>query len=148
MTCIKSGFYISDGSRTSVRHLVPPTSARWRFYSLTCRWRSVSFRECGSASVTTFHSINSNRPFELYPHRIRTLLERVVRMRGDTTEPENVEASVGIWGKGVSEYASFLRERELDSGMYDALVRLFKAGVDAGLGEEDWTRIANMFMVR
>lgn len=85
---------------------------------------------------------------ELYPQRIRTLLERVVRMRGDTTEPEKVEASVRIWGEGVSEYAGFLRELELDSGMYDALERLFKAGVDAGRGEEDWTRIADMFTVR
>lgn len=58
--------------------------------------------------------------------------------------PEKVEASVRVWRDGAAEYAAHLRKLNLDAGMYDALHRLFAAGVEAGRGERDWTSIADL----
>ncbi len=77
---------------------------------------------------------------ELYPDQIRSLLDRA------SHEPDasqnDVEASINVWGAGAAEYAEYLRELGIDTGMYDALTRLFAAASDAGDGESDWTCIA------
>jgi 3-hydroxyisobutyrate dehydrogenase-like beta-hydroxyacid dehydrogenase len=76
--------------------------------------------------------------FELYQYHIRSLLNRVTGESPDT----KVEASVNTWGRSAAEYAGYLQEIGLDSGVYDALSRLFKAAAEAGDGETDWTCIA------
>ncbi len=77
---------------------------------------------------------------ELYPDQIRSLLERA-SLEPDASEGD-VEASVGVWGAGASEYADALRDLGIDAGMYDALSRLFAAASEAGDGDADWTCIA------
>jgi 3-hydroxyisobutyrate dehydrogenase-like beta-hydroxyacid dehydrogenase len=77
---------------------------------------------------------------ELYPSHIRTLLERDP---APTAAGPDVEASVDTWADGASEYADALRELRLDAGMYDALYRLFSAASAAGLGDTDWTCVAD-----
>jgi hypothetical protein len=75
------------------------------------------------------------------PSRIRSLLHDVSGTRdASTTE---VDASVDTWADGVAEYADRLRELGLDAGMYDALRRLFTATAEAGLGDADWTCVAD-----
>ena len=77
---------------------------------------------------------------ELYPFHIERLLDRVAD-DADSSTPE-VEASVDVMVAGAAEYAGALREMGLDSGLYDALHRLFSATSDAGHGQADWTRVA------
>ena len=77
---------------------------------------------------------------ELYPYQIRSLLGRVI-VETDRS-PANVEASINTWKIGVAEYADYLREMDLDAGIYDEIHRLFTAASDAGHGDADWTRIA------
>ena len=77
---------------------------------------------------------------ELYPFHIQSLLDRVIEEADHSSD--NVEASIKVWGTGAAEYANYLRELGLDSGMYDALHRLFTAASEAGHGDADWTRIA------
>jgi 3-hydroxyisobutyrate dehydrogenase-like beta-hydroxyacid dehydrogenase len=79
----------------------------------------------------------------LYDLHMRALFERIGRA-DDPSNPENVEASVRTWGDGAADYAAYLREAGLDAGMYDALHRLFQAGVAQGRGDHDWTYIADV----
>lgn len=44
--------------------------------------------------------------------------------------------------KELTRGASYLRELGLDTGVYDALQRLFVAASQAGHGDADWTCIA------
>jgi hypothetical protein len=77
---------------------------------------------------------------ELYPFHIRSLLERVTEQPDPSAR--KVEATVNEWGKTAAEYAEYLREADLDAGVYDALHQLFTAASEAGHGEADWTGIA------
>ncbi len=77
---------------------------------------------------------------ELYPFHITSLLDRVIAQE-DSSATE-VEASISEWGRGAAEYADYLRELQLDPGLYDALHRLFEGAASAGQGEADWTVIA------
>lgn len=77
---------------------------------------------------------------DLYPFQIEQLLDRIAAP-SDRSEPE-VEASVDVMASGAAEYCAALREMGIDSGMYEALHRLFTTASDAGYGKADWTRIA------
>jgi 3-hydroxyisobutyrate dehydrogenase-like beta-hydroxyacid dehydrogenase len=77
---------------------------------------------------------------DLYPFHIEQLLDRITA-QPDRSEPE-VEASVDVMAAGAAEYVAALREMGIDSGMYEALHRLFTAASEAGHGEADWTCIA------
>lgn len=83
---------------------------------------------------------------ELYPSHIQSLLERVTEKAGPLVA--DVEASIDVWGEAAAEYATYLREMGLDTGMYDALQRLFTAASEAGHGDADWTRIAEHTVTR
>jgi hypothetical protein len=83
---------------------------------------------------------------DLYPFHIEQLLDRITA-QPDPSEPE-VEASVDIMAAGAAEYGAALREMGIDSGMYDALHRLFSAASEAGDGETDWTCIAEHVATR
>lgn len=74
---------------------------------------------------------------------IGLLLEGITHAQ-DSSARERVEASVRVWGDGAAEYADYLRVLNLDSGMYDALARLFAAGVEAGRADHDWRCIAEV----
>ena len=78
--------------------------------------------------------------FELYPFHIERLLDRVTASAESAAS--EVEASVDVMVAGMAEYAEGLRDMGLDSGMFDALHRLFAAASEAGHGEADWTCIA------
>lgn len=77
---------------------------------------------------------------ELYPSQIRSLLDRVTE-EADRSATE-VEASVDVWGEGAREYRAYLQELGLDTGMYEALERLFRSAAEAGQGDAQWTVIA------
>jgi len=77
---------------------------------------------------------------DLYPFHIEQLLDRITA-QPDRSEPE-VDASVDVMAAGAAEYVAALREMGIDSGMYEALHRLFTAASEAGHGETDWTSIA------
>ena len=77
---------------------------------------------------------------EFYPFHIERLLDRVTA-QPDASVPD-VEASVDVMVAGAAEYGGALRDMGLDSGMFDALQRLFTAASEAGHGEDDWTCIA------
>ena len=77
---------------------------------------------------------------DLYPFHIKTLLDRVIAQSG--TQTSDVEASVDVMSAAAAEYGSALRDMGLDSGMYDALHRLFTAASEAGHGEDDWICVA------
>lgn len=77
---------------------------------------------------------------DFYPFHIEQLLERITT-QPDPPAPE-VEASVDVMAAWAAEYGAALREMGIDSGMYEALHRLFTAASDAGHGETDWTCIA------
>jgi 3-hydroxyisobutyrate dehydrogenase-like beta-hydroxyacid dehydrogenase len=83
---------------------------------------------------------------EFYPLHIDRLLDRVTA-EPDSSAP-NVEASVDVMVAGAAEYAGALRDMGLDSGMFDALHRLFSAASEAGHGEADWTCIAEHVATR
>ena len=76
---------------------------------------------------------------EFYSFHIRSLLARVAEQPDPSAR--NVEASVSEWGKTATEYADYLRELGLDTGMYDALHRLFTRASEAGHGDADWTGV-------
>lgn len=78
---------------------------------------------------------------DLYPLHIEQLLDRITA-QPDRSERE-VEASVDVMAAGAAEYVAALREMGIDSGMYEALHRLFTAASEAGHGETDWTCIAD-----
>ncbi|MCD2441220.1 NAD(P)-binding domain-containing protein [Agromyces sp. SYSU K20354] len=77
---------------------------------------------------------------EFYPRQIRLLLD----LLAETPDPSaaEVEASVDVMRDWADELAVLLRGMGLDSGMYDALHRLFAAASTAGHGDDAWTRIA------
>lgn len=79
----------------------------------------------------------------LYPRHIGDLLETIVTDR-DPSDPANVEASVRTWADGAAEYAGYLESVGLDAGVYQALHRMFSAGVDAGRGDHDWSAVADL----
>lgn len=76
---------------------------------------------------------------DFYPFHIEQLLDRITTHSG--SEPE-VEASVDVMAAWAAEYGTALRDMSIDSGMYDALHRLFTAASEAGHGQTDWTCIA------
>lgn len=77
---------------------------------------------------------------DFYPRQVTLLMERL----NATTDPSaaDVEGSIDVMGDWASDLASIIREAGLDSGMYDALHRLFAAASAAGYGDAAWTRIA------
>ena len=77
---------------------------------------------------------------EFYPFHIQRLLDQVT-VKPASPAPD-VEASIDVMAAGAAEYAGALRDMSLDSGMFDALHRLFAAASDAGHGGADWTCIA------
>jgi 3-hydroxyisobutyrate dehydrogenase-like beta-hydroxyacid dehydrogenase len=77
---------------------------------------------------------------ELYPFHIGRLLDRVTET-ADSSARE-AEASVDVMVAGAAEYAGALRDMGLDSGMFDALHRLFRSASEAGRGQDDWTCVA------
>ncbi len=77
---------------------------------------------------------------ELYPFHVRRLFERLSEQPDPATR--DVEASIDVWTRGVEEYLVYLRDMGHDTGMYEALHRLFSTASEAGHGEADWTRIA------
>lgn len=79
---------------------------------------------------------------ELYPAFIDITFE-TIQSGMDPADPANVDASVSVWAAGTEEYADFLDEMGLDPGMYEALHRLFEAGVADGRGDHDWTSAAD-----
>jgi len=83
---------------------------------------------------------------DLYPFHIEKLLDRITA-QPDRSEPE-VEASVDVMAAGAAEYGAALREMGMDSGMYEALHRLFTAASEAGHGGTDWTCIAERVATR
>jgi len=83
---------------------------------------------------------------ELLPFQIRRLFERVTEQPDPAAR--DVEASINVWAKGTEEYLTYLRELGLDTGMYEALYRLFSAASEAGYGEADWTAIAEHMATR
>lgn len=80
---------------------------------------------------------------DVYPRHIEKLLDTTVTDRGPA-DPENVEASIRTWADGAAEYAAYLESVDLDSGVYEALHRLFTAGIDAGRGDDDWSDIGGV----
>lgn len=78
---------------------------------------------------------------DLYPFHIEQLLDRIAARR-DRSEPE-VEASVDVMAAWAAEYGAALQEMGIDSGMYQALHRLFTAASEAGHGGADWTCVAD-----
>jgi 3-hydroxyisobutyrate dehydrogenase-like beta-hydroxyacid dehydrogenase len=83
---------------------------------------------------------------EFYPSHIERLLERFTAK--SAVSAPSVEASVDVMMAGAAEYAGALREMGLDSGMFDALHRLFTAASEVGHGEDDWTCIAEHVATR
>jgi 3-hydroxyisobutyrate dehydrogenase-like beta-hydroxyacid dehydrogenase len=83
---------------------------------------------------------------DFYPLQIDRLLDRITA-KSDSSAPD-VEASVDVMAAGAAEYAGALRDMDLDSGMFDALHRLFTAASEAGHGEADWTCIAEHVAMR
>jgi 3-hydroxyisobutyrate dehydrogenase-like beta-hydroxyacid dehydrogenase len=83
---------------------------------------------------------------DLYPFHIEQMLDRITA-QPDRSEPE-VDASVDVMATGAAEYGAALREMGIDSGMYEALHRLFTAASEAGHGETDWTCIAEHVATR
>lgn len=90
-------------------------------------------------------------PLEWYTQEIRTVysqhidqLLETITTDHDPANPENVEASVRTWGDGAKEYADYLESADLDAGVYQALHRLFTAGIEAGRGEHDWSCIGEI----
>jgi 6-phosphogluconate dehydrogenase (decarboxylating) len=77
---------------------------------------------------------------EFYPRQIRLLLDLVAEMPDPSAA--DVEGSVDVMGDWAAELAALLRGMSLDSGMHDALHRLFAAASTAGHGAAAWTRIA------
>jgi 3-hydroxyisobutyrate dehydrogenase-like beta-hydroxyacid dehydrogenase len=77
---------------------------------------------------------------EFYPFQIRSLLERIAAKPNPSAA--DVEGSVDVMADWAAENAAYLREMDLDTGMFDALHRLFSAASDAGHGDAAWTRIA------
>jgi len=77
---------------------------------------------------------------ELYPSHIRRLFDRVSKQPDPATR--DVEASMDVWAQGVEEYLVYLRDMGQDTGMYQALHRLFSAASEAGHGDADWTNVA------
>jgi 3-hydroxyisobutyrate dehydrogenase-like beta-hydroxyacid dehydrogenase len=75
---------------------------------------------------------------DLYPLQIGYLLDRV----GVMPVSSEVEASVDQMGAWAAEYGAALRDMNLDTGVYDALHRLFTAASAAGHGKADWTCVA------
>ncbi|GAA1761083.1 NAD(P)-binding domain-containing protein [Agromyces humatus] len=77
---------------------------------------------------------------EFYTRQIRLLLD----LLAETPDPSaaEVEGSVDVMRDWAAELAALLRGMGLDSGMYDALHRLFAAASTAGHGDDAWTRIA------
>jgi 3-hydroxyisobutyrate dehydrogenase-like beta-hydroxyacid dehydrogenase len=83
---------------------------------------------------------------DLYPFHIEQLLDRT--SAGPDSSTPGVEASVDVMAAGAAEYGGALREMGLDSGMFDALRRLFTAASEAGHGEDDWTCVAEHVATR
>ncbi|MCU4743956.1 NAD(P)-binding domain-containing protein [Natronoglomus mannanivorans] len=79
----------------------------------------------------------------MYPQHIKQLLETISTDQ-DPADTENVEASVRTWGDGTKEYADYLESVDLDAGVYQALHRLFTAGIEAGRGDHDWSCIGEI----
>lgn len=79
----------------------------------------------------------------VYPQHIEQLLETISTDQ-DPADPENVEASVRAWGDGSKEYADYLESVDLDAGVYQALHRLFTAGIESGHGDHDWSCIGEI----
>ena len=92
--------------------------------------------EAHDLSVESFKEM----ALELYPSHIRRLFDRVGAQPDPATR--DVEASINVWAQGVEEDLVYLRDLGHDTGMYEALHRLFSAASEAGHGEDDWTRIA------
>ncbi|ADD07605.1 homolog to 6-phosphogluconate dehydrogenase (plasmid) [Natrialba magadii ATCC 43099] len=90
-------------------------------------------------------------PLEWYTQEIRTVypqhidrLCETVEIDPDPADPGNIEASVRTWGDGAKEYADYLESADLDAGIYQALHRLFIAGIEAGRGDHDWSCIGDI----
>ncbi|WP_165872001.1 NAD(P)-binding domain-containing protein [Natrarchaeobius halalkaliphilus] len=79
----------------------------------------------------------------LYPAFIDITFE-TIQSGMDPADPANVDASVQVWSAGAEEYACFLDEMGLDTGMYEALHRLFEAGVADGRGDHDWVSVTEL----
>lgn len=78
---------------------------------------------------------------DLYSFHIEQLLDRMTATPGRSAP--GAEASVDVMAAWAAEYGAALRDMGLDSGMFDALHRLFTAASEAGHGESDWTCIAD-----
>jgi len=98
--------------------------------------------EAQNLSVESFREM----ALELYPSHIRRLCERVSAQPDPAAR--DVEASINVWARGAEEYLTYLRDMGHDTGMYEALHRLFSAASEAGHGEDDWTRIAEHVVSR
>lgn len=79
----------------------------------------------------------------VYPQHIEQLAKRI-STDSDPVDTDNVEASVRTWGDGAKEYVDYLESVDLDAGVYQALHRLFTAGIEAGRGDPDWSCIGEI----
>ena len=97
------------------------------------------------ARIAKFQNLSpdgfKNAVLDLYPFHIEQLLDRITAP--SSPSESEVEASVDVMAAGAAEYVAALRDMGIDSGMYEALHRLFTAASEAGHGETDWTCIAD-----
>jgi 3-hydroxyisobutyrate dehydrogenase-like beta-hydroxyacid dehydrogenase len=78
---------------------------------------------------------------DFYRFQIQSLLDQVT---GRIDPSAGDEASVDAMAEWAAELALSLQAMGLDTGMFDALRRLFAAASDAGHGTADWTSIAEI----
>ena len=60
------------------------------------------------------------------------------RQEDFATNPDKIESSVSVMVAISRLIADYSRDADIDPGMFDALTRLFEAGVANGRGEHDW----------
>jgi hypothetical protein len=60
------------------------------------------------------------------------------------TNPDKIESSVSVMVVISRLIANYSRDADIDPEMFDALTRLFEAGVASGRGEHDWVCAADL----
>ncbi len=77
------------------------------------------------------------------PLMVTDILDKA-RQEDFATNPDKIESSVSVMVVISRLIANYSRDADIDPEMFDALTRLFEAGVASGRGEHDWVCAADL----
>lgn len=84
-------------------------------------------------------------PDQVYDDFIRQMVPAVLedtlgkaRREGFDVDPSQAESSISLMASATRLFADYCEEAQIDPSLFDAISRLFTAGVNSGHGDYDW----------